>query len=411
MKTSSSWSLVAALAAPAMAVPHNPWEAFAHKPGFMPKYYNADGWKGWGAGWSDGKDAETPSAAATSWQTNSSLTSSSTATSPFPNILVTPSPTTYTVVNTFTLTVEACPSWARYCPVEQKTTFTTTVTNPQITTDTVYVTITDVETMTDVQTTVVAGPGTTIVVLETETDYVTTSCTTGWGIMTTQTFDSTKSQITPFSVADTTRSIPEMPTGSSTALVVSSVMWSSSSIAPWGSKPSQWTGSSWAPSFIAPSQIATGVVPSISPGFAPACTRVPIPGCKPCDGFPGSDPYEYCGLTIETDYYEAWPQTCKFGRLDDCFNQVLTYCSGMKVICHFTVSDLLISPDGVERQAMVLNKKLPGDMIVAWWGDLVEVHLTNNLTTNGTSLHFHGLRQLNTNEMDGVPSITQWYII
>lgn len=79
----------------------------------------------------------------------------------------------------------------------------------------------------------------------------------------------------------------------------------------------------------------------------------------------------------------------------------------MKVICHFTVSDLLISPDGVERQAMVLNKKLPGDMIEAWWGDVVEVHLTNNLTTNGTSLHFHGLRQLNTNEMDGVPSITQ----
>jgi len=67
----------------------------------------------------------------------------------------------------------------------------------------------------------------------------------------------------------------------------------------------------------------------------------------------------------------------------------------------------VIAPDGVERQAMVLNKKLPGDMIEAWWGDLVEVHLTNNLTTNGTSLHFHGLRQWNTNEMDGVPSITQ----
>lgn len=321
MKTSSSWSLVAALAVPAVAVPHNPWEAFAHKPGFMPKYYNADGWKGWGAGWSAEHDANTPSTASTSWQTNSTLSatlsSSSTA--------LTPSPTTYTVINTYTLTVEACPSWARDCPAEQKTTFTSTITNPQITTDTVYVTITDVETMTEVQTTVVAGPDTTVVVLETEIDYVTTSCTTGWGIMTTQTFDSTRSQITSFSVTDTTRSIPEMPTSSSTATIVSSAIWQSSSIAPWSSKPSQLTGSSWAPSFMAPSTTATVALPSISPGFAPACIRVPVPGCKPCDGFPGSDPDEYCGLTIETDYYETWPQTCKFGRLDDCFHRVLTF--------------------------------------------------------------------------------------
>ena len=35
------------------------------------------------------------------------------------------------------------------------------------------------------------------------------------------------------------------------------------------------------------------------------------------------------------------------------------------------------------------------------------VHLTNNLTSQGTSLHFHGIRQHMTNDMDGVPSITQ----
>lgn len=37
------------------------------------------------------------------------------------------------------------------------------------------------------------------------------------------------------------------------------------------------------------------------------------------------------------------------------------------------------------------------------------IHVTNGLTTstNGTSIHWHGIRQNYTNEYDGVPSITQ----
>lgn len=79
----------------------------------------------------------------------------------------------------------------------------------------------------------------------------------------------------------------------------------------------------------------------------------------------------------------------------------------MKVICKLTVDNVTITPDGVERLSMVINGKLNGDVIEAWWGDIVEVQTTNNLQSNGSSIHFHGLRQLNTNEMDGVPSITQ----
>jgi FtsP/CotA-like multicopper oxidase with cupredoxin domain len=43
-------------------------------------------------------------------------------------------------------------------------------------------------------------------------------------------------------------------------------------------------------------------------------------------------------------------------------------------------------------------------------GDEVVVHLTNSLAPdsgNGTSLHFHGVRQNYTNQMDGVTSVTQ----
>jgi FtsP/CotA-like multicopper oxidase with cupredoxin domain len=35
------------------------------------------------------------------------------------------------------------------------------------------------------------------------------------------------------------------------------------------------------------------------------------------------------------------------------------------------------------------------------------IHVTNSLQTNGSGLHFHGIRQNHTNQMDGVPSLTQ----
>lgn len=46
-------------------------------------------------------------------------------------------------------------------------------------------------------------------------------------------------------------------------------------------------------------------------------------------------------------------------------------------------------------------------MIEANWGDTIIINYTNGLTTNGTTLHFHGMRQYNSNEMDGVASVTQ----
>jgi FtsP/CotA-like multicopper oxidase with cupredoxin domain len=49
-------------------------------------------------------------------------------------------------------------------------------------------------------------------------------------------------------------------------------------------------------------------------------------------------------------------------------------------------------------------RSIPGPTLIADWGDTVVVHVTNSLTTsnNGTSIHFHGIWQLNTNDQDGV---------
>lgn len=58
---------------------------------------------------------------------------------------------------------------------------------------------------------------------------------------------------------------------------------------------------------------------------------------------------------------------------------------------------------------MSINGSIPGPTIIADWGDTVKVHVTNSLSssTNGTSIHFHGIRQNYTNQNDGVVSITQ----
>lgn len=48
------------------------------------------------------------------------------------------------------------------------------------------------------------------------------------------------------------------------------------------------------------------------------------------------------------------------------------------------------SPDGVQRNVLLVNGSFPGPTLFADWGDTVIVHLTNGLTNNGTGLHFHG---------------------
>ncbi|KAI1188851.1 laccase [Nemania serpens] len=76
----------------------------------------------------------------------------------------------------------------------------------------------------------------------------------------------------------------------------------------------------------------------------------------------------------------------------------------------FTVEEFAnwTAPDGsVKTGAMLINGIYPGPTIVADWGDTVSVTVTNKLTLNGTSIHWHGLRQLGSNLQDGVGGITE----
>lgn len=92
---------------------------------------------------------------------------------------------------------------------------------------------------------------------------------------------------------------------------------------------------------------------------------------------------------LSTNYYEDIPDT------------------GVVREYWFDIQNSTMALDGVERIVLSVNGTVPGPTIIADWGDTVVVHVTNSLKDNGTSIHFHGVRQFETNQMDGPSSITQ----
>ena len=74
----------------------------------------------------------------------------------------------------------------------------------------------------------------------------------------------------------------------------------------------------------------------------------------------------------------------------------------------FNVSWVPANPDGMqERLVMGINGQWPIPQITADVGDRIVVNLQNHLGNASTSLHFHGLYQNGSTEMDGVGGATQ----
>ncbi|KAF6834998.1 multicopper oxidase [Colletotrichum musicola] len=72
------------------------------------------------------------------------------------------------------------------------------------------------------------------------------------------------------------------------------------------------------------------------------------------------------------------------------------------------VNDGWINADGLNfTYAKLFNNTFPGPLIEACWGDRVHVTVINELQMNGTSVHWHGIKQKDTMHMDGVNGITQ----
>lgn len=95
------------------------------------------------------------------------------------------------------------------------------------------------------------------------------------------------------------------------------------------------------------------------------------------------------GYSIATDFDEKWPTT------------------GVTRTYNFELTNVTCAPDGISRDCLLINGQYPGPLITANWGDTIVVNLKNSAAHNGTGLHYHGIRQLHTNEMDGAMGLTE----
>ena len=134
-------------------------------------------------------------------------------------------------------------------------------------------------------------------------------------------------------------------------------------------------------------QASSSTSTSATSSSSSTSTEVADPSCK---NGPDTRACWGNGYSISTDFDEKWPTT------------------GNTVYYNLEITNTTCNPDGNgERVCLVVNNQLPGPTIYAYWGDTVSVTVKNSLPSNGTGIHWHGVRQLNTNTQDGTNGITE----
>ncbi|KAF1817586.1 laccase precursor [Eremomyces bilateralis CBS 781.70] len=109
-----------------------------------------------------------------------------------------------------------------------------------------------------------------------------------------------------------------------------------------------------------------------------------------CENGPDSRNCWTDGFDINTNPHESWPSTGQ----TETFNLRLT--------------NTTCNPDGHgEKWCTLINGQYPGPTIRANWGDNIRIIVHNDVMDNGTSIHWHGLRQLNSNKQDGTNGVTE----
>ncbi|KAF4780802.1 Laccase-2 [Colletotrichum scovillei] len=95
------------------------------------------------------------------------------------------------------------------------------------------------------------------------------------------------------------------------------------------------------------------------------------------------------GFNITTDYEKHVPD-------------------GVEREFYLEVDNHEIAPDGYLVQRMLFNGTYPGPTLEGNWGDTFKITIKNKLKNhNGTSVHWHGIHQRNSNWRDGVSGVTE----
>lgn len=90
------------------------------------------------------------------------------------------------------------------------------------------------------------------------------------------------------------------------------------------------------------------------------------------------------------------------------FTLLLSLCRAVTVTYDFNLTWVMANPDGLyERKVIGVNNTWPLPVIEVNKGDQLVVNMINGLGDKATSMHFHGMYQNGTNEMDGPSMVTQ----
>ncbi|KAI1778014.1 putative ferroxidase [Hypoxylon cercidicola] len=89
---------------------------------------------------------------------------------------------------------------------------------------------------------------------------------------------------------------------------------------------------------------------------------------------------------------------------------VLSQAAGLlasTVTYDWNITWVIASPDGFTRPVIGINDDWPCPIVEANVGDVVTINVNNKLGNETTGLHFHGINQLSTNNMDGAVGVNQ----
>ncbi|KAK4164825.1 putative iron transport multicopper oxidase FET3 [Cladorrhinum sp. PSN259] len=95
------------------------------------------------------------------------------------------------------------------------------------------------------------------------------------------------------------------------------------------------------------------------------------------------------------------------GVLSLAFLSLASVARTAAVTYDWTATWVWTSPDGYARPVIGINNQWPCPKIEATVGDTVVINFTNNLGNETAGLHFHGINQVQTPEMDGPSGVTQ----
>lgn len=124
-----------------------------------------------------------------------------------------------------------------------------------------------------------------------------------------------------------------------------------------------------------------------------------------------ADRYNWANHPCRRDCKDTGTLTCHYVFVVEKLSSMSKACYD----CPFNVTDCFrphcMPTDGDQRTLYTVNRQLPGPTIEVCQNDTIVVEVRNLMLAETTTIHWHGIKQRDTQFMDGVPYITQCPIL